>query len=56
MNWECPYCKKVAKNGENKLRHLAKHEPAIRKLLRDNFRKTLVIMNLATNPSLREGR
>jgi hypothetical protein len=36
-DWICPYCGKVAYNGENKLRHLAKHEPAIDKMLRENF-------------------
>ena len=46
MDWECPYCHKIAYNGENKLRHLAKHEPAVSKLLRDNARKTFIIMML----------
>lgn len=41
MDWQCPYCNKVAQNGENKLRHLAKHEPAFRKMLRENFRLRL---------------
>ena len=44
--WECPYCHKVAYNGENKLQHLAKHEPAIRKLRRDNFRKNLMLLEV----------
>ena len=38
MDWECPYCQVVVFNGQNKLNHLAKHEPAIRKLLRDKMR------------------
>ncbi len=36
-DWECPYCHKVAREGENKLRHLAKHETAIGRLLKENF-------------------
>ena len=43
-DWKCPYCSKVARNGENKLRHLAKHEPCIRRLLRDNFLKTIKLL------------
>lgn len=37
QDWQCPYCKKIAFNGENKLRHLSKHEPVIARMLRDNF-------------------
>ena len=36
-DWTCPYCGAVAWGGENKLRHLAKHEPAIAKMLSKNF-------------------
>ena len=36
-DWGCPYCGVIAWNGENKLRHLAKHEPAIAKMLKRNF-------------------
>ena len=43
-DWQCPYCGKVARNGENKLRHLSKHEPAIRKMLRENFKLRLMTM------------
>ena len=46
MDWECPYCHKIAYNGGNKLRHLAKHDPAIKKLLQDNLRMTFIIMVL----------
>ena len=44
-DWVCPYCQKVACNGENKLRHLAKHEPAIRRLLKDNFRRMVMLLS-----------
>lgn len=43
MFWVCPYCRTVAYEGSYKLRHLAKHEPAIRKLIRDNFLKTIAL-------------
>ncbi len=36
-DWECPYCGVVDWNGENKLRHLAKHVPAIARMLSVNF-------------------
>ena len=47
--WICPYCSKVAFNGENKLRHLAKHEPAISKMLRANLRLRLILLMEAQN-------
>jgi len=37
QDWKCPYCEAIAWFGENKLRHLAKHEQAIAKMLRKNF-------------------
>lgn len=46
-DWTCPYCGKIAFNGENKLRHLSKHEPCIRRLIRADFRKMIMlIMNI----------
>ena len=42
-DWACPYCGPVAWEGENKLRHLAKHEPAIRKLIRRDFINTMTL-------------
>lgn len=48
-DWVCPYCGVVAYNGGNKLRHLAKHEPAVRKLIQENFKKTIMLM-LASSP------
>ncbi len=43
-DWICPYCRIVAFNGENKLRHLSKHEPAIAKMLRKNLLLNLVVI------------
>jgi len=43
-DWQCPYCFKILFDGGNKLRHLAKHEPAIRKLLRQKFLMGLRIL------------
>jgi len=42
-DWVCPYCQKVLYDGGNKLRHLAKHEPCIRRLIMDNFKKTMTV-------------
>jgi hypothetical protein len=42
-DWVCPYCGVIAYEGENKLRHLAKHEPAIAKMLRENFRLRVML-------------
>lgn len=42
-DWKCPYCSKIACNGENKLRHLAKHEPAIRKLIRKELIQNIIL-------------
>ena len=42
-DWICPYCRVVAYNGENKLRHLSSHEPAIRKLIKKEFIQNLTL-------------
>ena len=42
-DWTGAYCGEVAWEGENKLRHLAKHEPAIRKLIRRDFINTMTL-------------
>ncbi len=42
-DWECPYCHKILYGGGYKLRHLAKHEPIIRRLMRKEFIQNLVL-------------
>jgi len=42
-DWECPYCHRILCDGGNKLRHLAKHEPIIRRLVRKEFIQNLTL-------------
>ena len=42
-DWKCPYCHKILFDGGNKLRHLAKHEPIIRRLMRKEFIQNLIL-------------
>ena len=42
-DWKCPYCHKMLLDGGNKLRHLDKHEPIVRRLIRKEFIQNLIL-------------
>jgi len=42
-DWECPCCHKILYDGGYKLRHLAKHIPALARLMRKEFIQNLML-------------